>query len=132
MKGVTVLDIKKIHEDNRGKMYEVNIRETTNLIVGYRKKGSVSGCHFHKGEEKSKSPEIFLLIKGKVKLIAENLDGEKMESNISGPVKILIEPYVYHEFHGVEDFIFIELKPEHDEYKDNYGKEEFLNLRKRK
>ena len=122
MEGIMIKKLEKIHEDERGETYETNIRKSTNLIIGYRKKGSKMGQHYHKGMEESKNPEIFILLKGKVKFLAEDMKGNSMEKFIEAPSMIIIEPYIYHEFEAVDDVIFMEPKPKHDEYKDVWRK----------
>jgi len=122
MKGITIKKLEKIHKDERGETYETNLRTTTNLIIGYRKKGSRMGQHYHKGIEESKNPEIFILLKGKLEFFAEDMEGNSTKKIIEAPSIVIIEPYIYHEFEAIEDVIFVEPKPKHDEYKDVWRK----------
>jgi len=112
MKGVHIRKLKPIEENDRGKVYEwckgVDGKQVT---VYLRNKSVKFGCHYHRGDDPSKNPERFFLIKGKVKLFAKNLKtGEELETTIDEGTEILIEPWIYHEMKALTNVIFIEYR----------------------
>ena len=70
---IKITKIEPFGPDERGQAYGFPSRESGYFIVINRKKGTVSGKHYHKGLSKSRDPEIFYLIKGEIKLVAKNV-----------------------------------------------------------
>lgn len=100
------------YKDERGYMVDAFKGEDAKQItVLFRKAGTISGNHYHKGEDPSKNPEKFFIIKGKMKLTAENLEGELLwEDIVDDLTEIRIPPYVKHTFEALEDTWFIEYR----------------------
>lgn len=119
---VEITKIAPLREDDRGYAYGFSTRKNSYFIVINRKKGTVSGEHYHKGLIKSKSPEIFYLVKGKVKLLVRDTKSGKEEIyEIGENHKIDIPSNVYHEFFALEDFILLELNIEKTDFrKDSF------------
>ena len=99
--------------DDRGTVYDFSLRESKYFIVLNRKKGSVSGRHYHKGASKSKNPEILYLFKGKIKLITKNPDKE-IEVDENSLIEIPVG--LYHEVHALTDIIIAEICVDKDDF----------------
>jgi len=114
---VKITKIKPLRPDERGLAYGFSLRESRSFIVINRKKGTVSGGHYHKGKSMSKSPEIFYIANGKIKLIAKDIETGKSEEHVIDENNLLEVPAnVYHEVHALTDTIFIEFNVEPDKY----------------
>jgi dTDP-4-dehydrorhamnose 3,5-epimerase-like enzyme len=88
-----------------------------------RKKGAVSGRHYHKGKHPSKNPERFFVLYGKMKLYAKDLKtGQETEQVIAPFTEIQISPNIYHELLALGDSIFLEFKNEPYGYDDDVFK----------
>lgn len=104
--------IEPVYEDERGYIAEAFRGERGKQItVLYREAGSISGNHYHKGEDPSKDPERFLIIKGKLKLHAEDLEGETIADEIVDELtEIKVPANIRHIFEALEDTWFIEYR----------------------
>jgi|APSaa5957512622_1039677.scaffolds.fasta_scaffold233397_1 hypothetical protein len=81
------------------------------VSIYMRNKGVKFAQHYHKGEDPSKNPERFFLIKGKVKFSCSNMSGsEKEEFIVSEGHEALISPNIIHSAIALEDSIFIEYR----------------------
>lgn len=110
-----VLEINKIdpvHEDERRYIAEAfRGEEGKQITVHYREAGSISGNHYHKGKDSSKNPEKFLIIKGKMKVRAEDLEGNLIEEDVVGELtEIKVPVNIRHTFEALEDTWFIEYR----------------------
>lgn len=96
-------------QDARGYTAEFqNTRTGTQLIV-YRKAGTVSGRHYHKGLSATKDPEILILLNGTCTFNWKHIDDTTITTEQhSGPVHFEIPPYIWHEIIPDTDCIFIE------------------------
>ena len=115
MKGFEGLIIRKLNQidpyDSRGPTYEWSKNIPGLQITLYkRKKGSTCGNHYHKGEDKSKNPERFLLINGLLQIEAKNAIKQTMKKKIEAVSEILIYPNVLHSFYPLTDIIYIEYR----------------------
>lgn len=108
-------------QDDRGKAYGFSVRESSYFIVLYRQAGTTSGDHYHRGEIKSKSPEIFYFVKGKAELTVRDIEtgGEEVYQVEEG-VKIEIPPMVYHSFKALTDIILLEFNTTKEDF-DKYS-----------
>ncbi|MCK4589875.1 MAG: hypothetical protein KAT77_05495 [Nanoarchaeota archaeon] len=111
-------EIKKIKpksQDQRGEIFE--FKSGSHVLVLKRKKGSISGAHYHLGKSKSKNPEIFFLAQGKVELYVEDIKTKENKTEIiEENTLIKIPAKIYHEVKGLTDFILLELKNQPDKY----------------
>ena len=80
------------------------------VTIYHRKAGTVFGEHFHKGEDPSKNPERFFLIKGELRITATNKKGEKFGDIVTENTEIIIEPYILHKMEAITDVSFIEYR----------------------
>lgn len=107
---VTVTALDKIGYDERGYTYEYFHERYGRHLICFRKAGSVSGGHYHKGISMTKNPEILIVCSGLVTLNWRNINTDEMHSQmVEAPAKIEIQPYVWHEIIAVTDCAFIEL-----------------------
>ena len=108
-KKYNIIDLQLLGTDERGSSYELKIRQTDGFLLANRKKGSVSGNHWHEGKSKSKNPEILLLISGKMLLEIKDLEtNEVYKETLNGPVQVEIYPMALHTLTALEDCIFLE------------------------
>ncbi len=112
-----------LKNDERGISYDFSTRQSGYFIVIHRKRGTISGKHYHKGEMVSKAPEIIYLVSGDIKLTARDIKtGEQEVFDLSEGVKIEIPPNMYHELEAKTDIIFLELltdKKDFEKYKSD-------------
>ncbi len=112
--------IPPLREDERGNAYGFEIRPSGCPVVINRKAGTVSGNHYHKGITKSKSPEIFYLAKGKIKLTVRNIETDKEEIHeVEENTKIEIPPKIHHSVLALTDIVFIEFNIEKEDFKSD-------------
>jgi len=107
---ITITPLDKVGIDERGYTYEYFHERYGRHLLCFRKAGSVSGRHYHKGISLTKNPEIIILVHGSLMLHYRNVnDTAILKMPVEGPVKIDIEPYVWHELVSVTDCAFLEL-----------------------
>ena len=107
---VKVTRLDKIGEDERGATHFFNTDRTGEFIVAYRKKGSASGRHYHKGIAKVKDPEQIIIMQGEAILNWYDVRGDRKGSEpITAPSMVEIAPWAWHEVIAVTDIIVFEL-----------------------
>jgi len=132
-KGVQINTVKPVNKDKT--------KPALNWCVGlpgkqvsvfYRRRGQKFGEHFHKGEDLSRKPERLLLVKGKMRYSAINLQGQKMEAIVMSGQEIIVEPFVFHSVKALADVIFLEYRATiFDPKKDDiYRWDEFIKYLK--
>lgn len=126
--------IKLEDEGNfKGKVFNIDFAglDIKQLAVFYREKGLKTDGHFHKGNNPSRDPEISYVLKGKMKISFEGLDGAKDEVILEEGEGLVLEKMVFHKYEILEDVIFIEPKavPE-KELPDTFDHQEFISLKK--
>ena len=113
-------------KDERGLTGEVDSGDRSGkYILAYRKKGSVSGRHYHKGLVKEKNPEILFLLQGKVKINYAALDEaenllQMNSKKVNAPARIEVEKNCWHEMIFLEDACFLELNSFEQGDKDTF------------
>ena len=112
MKGIEIRKLDDKSTDGRGAVREWMLKNpAVQITVFERKKGEKSGKHYHKGKDKSKNPERFLLVSGKIRFRAINLDTEEqIEKIISSGTELIIEKGIYHDMEMLSDSVFIEAR----------------------
>ncbi len=114
---INIEKINPLKEDPRGNPYGFSTRESSYFVVLYRKQGTISGEHHHYGNTKSKSPEIFYLVKGKAEVFVRDIQsGEEATYEIEEKTKLEIPNNIYHTVKALTDIILLEL---------NVAKEDF-------
>lgn len=107
---VQITQLDKIVEDERGFTYEYFHERYGRHLICFRKAGSISGRHYHKGVSLTKDPEIVILASGSLDLNWRPVNSTKTEHIwVQGPAKIEIPAYIWHELIAATDCTFIEL-----------------------
>lgn len=107
---VTITPLDKIGSDERGYTYEYFHERYGRHLVCFRKAASVSGRHYHTGTSLTKNPEILILAHGTLTLNYRKVNSSELQTTlVEGPVKIEIQPYIWHELIALTDCCFIEL-----------------------
>ncbi len=107
--------------DDRGYTVEYYHERIGHSLIVFRKAGTVSGRHYHKGLSLTKAPEIFYLLHGECILNWRNVNETEMHtSTLIGPVKLEIPPYTWHELLMQTDCTCLELNSMDDHKKDTF------------
>ncbi len=107
---VKMIHLTKIGEDERGSTHIFETDRTGEFIFSFRKTGSVSGRHYHKGISSKKNPEKIIVVKGEATLNWHNVQGEEKGSmKIVGPSEVHIYPYAWHELVADSDIVVFEM-----------------------
>ncbi len=118
---VEILTVDKIGEDERGATHFFDTDRSGQFILAYRKKGSVSGRHYHKGTAKQKNPEQLILMQGEATINWFDVRGTgKGTLQVKAPVKIYIQPWAWHEVIADTDIIIFELNGLEDAKDDTF------------
>jgi dTDP-4-dehydrorhamnose 3,5-epimerase-like enzyme len=121
---ITITSFDKVGTDERGFTYEYFHERYGRHLVCFRKAGSVSGRHYHKGISLTKDPEILILASGNVQLNWRKVNSKEMHSILAeGPAKIEIPAYIWHEVVAVTDCTFIELNSLSEHEADTFREE---------
>ena len=116
---VSKIDIKAI--DERGALHYFNTNRTGEFLLVYRKAGTISGQHYHKGKSPGKNPEEMLLLQGSITMNWKNLQTKVSDTIIiEAPSRVIIEANVWHEVKALTDIIFIELNSLVEGSEDTY------------
>ncbi len=119
MNGVELIRHEPIHSDERGKTFSFRNGIYREILTLERKKGSVSGNHYHTGKDVTRNPEIQYLISGKIKLTVKDLQSGEIEEYIIEPhTEIRIAPMIAHKMEALEDSTFLEYHSEESDYSD--------------
>ena len=116
---VSTIDVKAI--DERGALHYFSTNRTGEFLLVYRKAGSISGQHYHKGKSVGKNPEEMLLLQGAITMNWKNLETNITDTiTIEAPSRVIIEANVWHEVKALTDIIFIELNSLVEGSEDTY------------
>ena len=116
---VSKIDVKAI--DDRGALHHFSTDRTGEFLLVYRKAGTISGQHYHKGKSPGKNPEEMLLVQGSITMNWKNLETNVSDTiTIEAPSRVIIEANVWHEVKALTDIIFIELNSLVDGSEDTY------------
>ena len=116
---VSTIDVKAI--DQRGALHYFSTNRTGEFLLVYRKAGTISGQHYHKGKSPGKNPEEMLLVQGSITMNWKNLGTEEQGTiTIEAPSRVIIEANVWHEVKALTDIIFIELNSLVEGSEDTY------------
>ncbi len=125
-KMVNVYPLLKVAEDERGPTHYINTDRSGQFVCGYRKKGSVSARHYHKGLSIGKNPEELILFSGTIRIRwfdvrDKTISGEEI---VKAPARVVVVPWAWHEVIAETDTIFLELNTLEDGQKDTFRLEE--------
>lgn len=122
---IKVEPIHQIGEDERGSTYTFNMDRTGEFIVGFRKAGSSSGKHYHKGRSPYKCPEKFMIMQGEATVYWRNVKGEESgREKITGPAIVYFEPWIWHDIIADTNIVFYELNSLADGRDDTFRLDE--------
>jgi dTDP-4-dehydrorhamnose 3,5-epimerase-like enzyme len=122
---VTIIPIQKIGEDQRGSTHIFDTDRTGEFIIAYRKKGSLSGRHYHKGRSANKKPEKIIIMQGQATVNWIDVkSGEKGVAKAIAPAMVCIEPWIWHEVVADEDMVVFELNALADGQGDTFQLEQ--------
>ncbi|MFK7780584.1 MAG: hypothetical protein QM490_05630 [Candidatus Gracilibacteria bacterium] len=119
MKGVEIIDLNLVKESNKGPIYEFQNRNSDRMLLIKRKKGTVSGNHYHTGKIKFKNPEIFIIFDGECEIHFINIkSGEEYKDVYKKPVMFKVNPYIVHKITALTDIIIVDMNSFEDDNKD--------------
>ena len=86
--------------------------------------------HFHKGDDPSKNPELFVLLRGKMKFVFRDLEGNCASVTLdaaTGPQCLTIQPWAFHDVVAETDVLYAEYRETrfNPDMPDTYPEEEF-------
>ncbi len=118
---IEIIPISKIGEDERGSTHFFDTDRTGQFIISYRKAGSASGRHYHKGTAKNKNPEKIIIMNGEATINWYDVRGEaKGSSKLVAPVLVHIQPWAWHEVIADTDIVVFELNGLEDGREDTF------------
>lgn len=107
---IKITALEKIGDDERGYTYEYFHERMGRHLIIFRKAGTYSGNHYHKGISLGKNPEILILFSGSIVLQFKEVQQSDIESvMISSPTQIEIPPYFWHQIYCQTDSTMLEL-----------------------
>ena len=116
---VSEIDVKAI--DERGALHFFSTDRSGEFLLVYRKAGTISGQHYHKGLHQGKNPEEMLLVQGEIILNWRDIQTEEIGTlNIKAPSRVIIPAKIWHEVNAITDIVFIELNSLKDGSEDTY------------
>lgn len=121
MKGLEIIKHQPRHEDERGDTfgYVADGFTIKEVMVIRRKRGSISGNHYHTGKDPSRNPEIQYVISGKIGLYVKNIDTNEEETHVLLPnTEVRLHPRVFHRLEMLEDSVFAEFHSIQSDFQD--------------
>lgn len=116
-----IMKIEISGHDDRGYTAEYYHERIGQSLIVFRKAGTVSGRHYHKGLSLTKNPEIFYLLHGECTLNWRSInEAEVQTTTLTGPVKLEIKPYTWHELIMLTDCTCLELNSIDEHKKDTF------------
>ncbi|MBI4406423.1 hypothetical protein HY571_00750 [Candidatus Micrarchaeota archaeon] len=110
MKSVVITKLPEARPDDRGQAFDLPLPKGNGLMYITRKAGTISGKHFHEGKTAGKSPEVIILLSGKAEFYCKDLKTkEEMSCLLEAPVKVEVNPFVWHELKALTDIAILEL-----------------------
>ena len=95
---ITIKRYARLSEDARGYTANYYHDRIGEQLILFRKAGTVSGRHYHKGRSLSKNPEVFMLLSGTCTINWRGLaDTALHTTEVTGPARLDIPAYVWHE-----------------------------------
>jgi hypothetical protein len=96
--------------DDRGFTAEYLHERSGNQLALFRKAGSISGRHYHKGISVTKDPEILILLHGTLRFSWKHIDDRDAQSEtVTAPAKLEVPPYIWHELVAETDCVLLEM-----------------------
>ncbi len=118
---IEVIPVEKIGEDVRGTTHVFDTDRTGQFIVSYRKAGSLSGRHYHKGRAPYKNPEKIIIMSGEATVNWRNMKGNEQGSHkVKAPSLVIINSWIWHEVIADTDIVVFELNALSDGKDDTF------------
>ncbi len=123
---ITVEPLPKIAEDERGPTHYFNTDRTNQFVCGFRKAGSVSARHYHKGLSVGKNPEVLVLFQGEVTINWYDVRNKAIAGTekVVAPALVTVQPWAWHEVIVDKDIVFLEQNTLEDGKVDTFWVEE--------
>ncbi|MEI8279326.1 MAG: hypothetical protein WCG87_06145 [Bacteroidota bacterium] len=97
------------NKDERGYTCEFPMERIGDQLLLFRKAGTISGRHYHKGKSATKNPEVFIVISGSCTVNWKHIDDTDIQSaTVTGPTKLEILPFIWHEVITITDCTCLE------------------------
>ncbi|MCW3087467.1 MAG: hypothetical protein JWQ78_853 [Sediminibacterium sp.] len=107
---IEIIPITKFAEDERGATHYFSTDRTGEFIISYRKAGSASARHYHKGLTKGKNPEQVIIMNGEATVNWYDIGGDaRGSSKVTAPAMIIVYPMTWHEVIADTDIVVFEL-----------------------
>jgi len=108
--GLEIYEVDLIGDGEKGATHTFHNDRTGKFILGTRNAGTFNGNHYHSGKVENKNPEVFMLLKGKVRFQTKDLNtGEMGDAILEAPLRIHILPFCWHAVTSITDIVFLEL-----------------------
>jgi hypothetical protein len=118
---IEIIPIAKIAEDERGATHYFDTDRTGQFIIGYRKAGSISARHYHKGTAKGKNPEQVIIMSGEATVNWFDINGDaKGSDKLVAPAMLIVYPFTWHEVIADTDIVMFELNALIDGQEDTF------------
>jgi hypothetical protein len=118
---IEIIPIAKIAEDERGATHYFDTDRTGQFIIGYRKAGSISARHYHKGTAKGKNPEQVIIMSGEATVNWFDINGDaKGSDKLVAPAMLIVYPFTWHEVIADTDIVMFELNALVDGKEDSH------------
>lgn len=109
------------NSDDRGFTAEYNHLRGGLQLMLFRKAGTISGRHYHKGASTTKNPEVLMVLQGQCTFNWKHInDTEIQTAVVTGPAQVEVPPYVWHEIVAVTDCVMTELNSIEEHKADTY------------
>lgn len=119
---IEVKALPKVAEDERGPTHYFDTERSTQFVCGFRKAGSVSARHYHKGLSVGKNPEVLVLFQGEITINWFDVRNPEIKGTqkATAPALIIVYPYAWHEVWADTDMIFLEQNTLEDGKSDTF------------
>lgn len=119
---IEVKALPKVAEDERGPTHYFDTDRSTQFVCGFRKAGSVSARHYHKGLSVGKNPEVLVLFQGEITINWFDVRNpeSKGSQKVVAPALVTVYPYAWHEVLADTDMIFLEQNTLEDGKSDTF------------
>ena len=119
---VEVIPVKKIGEDERGATHYFDTDRTGEFIIAYRKSGSASGRHYHKGTAEKKNPEQVIIMSGTATINWFDVRDESISGTCTAqaPAMVIVQAWAWHEVIADTDIVVFELNALEDGNGDTF------------
>lgn len=107
---IEIQPLPKVAEDERGPTHYFDTDRSKQFVCGFRKAGSVSARHYHKGLSVGKNPEVLVLFQGEITINWFDVRDMSVKGTekVKAPALVTVYPWAWHEVIADTDMIFLE------------------------